>query len=94
MNNVRKQIFLCQRTFYILLLQNIDKRRLDIETEKPHPERFIDKTIFQEIVEIGFVVNFLSLLKTLKPCSDERRNGFKSLKLKPCKFFQPSFYSM
>ena len=27
----------------------------------------------------------------LKPCSDERQNGFKSLKLKRCKFLQPSF---
>ena len=27
----------------------------------------------------------------IKPCSDERQNGFKSLKLKRCKFLQPSF---
>ena len=27
----------------------------------------------------------------VKPCSDERQNGFKSLKLKRCKFLQPSF---
>ena len=48
MNSVSKQIFLlCQKTSDTLLLQNIDKGRLDIETEKPHPERFIDKTIFQ-----------------------------------------------
>ena len=27
----------------------------------------------------------------LKPCSDERQNGFKGLKLKRCKFLQPFF---
>ena len=26
-----------------------------------------------------------------KPCSDERQNGFKGLKLKRCKFLQPFF---
>ena len=29
--------------------------------------------------------------QALKPCSDERQNGFRSLKLKRCKFLQPSF---
>ena len=29
----------------------------------------------------------------LKPCSDERQNGFKGLKLKRCKFLQPFFTS-
>ena len=43
-----------------------------------------------------FLVNFSyskeSLSKLfLKSCSDERQNGFKSLKLKGCKFLQPSF---
>ena len=43
-----------------------------------------------------FLVNFSyskeSLSKLfLKSCSDERQNGFKSLKLKRCKFLQPSF---
>ena len=28
-----------------------------------------------------------------KPCSDERQNGFKGLKLKRCKFLQPFFTS-
>ena len=27
----------------------------------------------------------------VKPCSDERQNGFKSLELKRFKFLQPSF---
>ena len=27
----------------------------------------------------------------LKPCSDERQNSFKGLKLKLCKFLQPFF---
>ena len=27
----------------------------------------------------------------VKPCSDERQNGFKILKLKRCKFLQSSF---
>ena len=27
------------------------------------------------------------------PCSDERQNGFKGLKLKRCKFLQPFFTS-
>ena len=30
---------------------------------------------------------------TVKPCSDERQNGFKGLKLKHCKFLQPFFTS-
>ena len=43
-----------------------------------------------------FLVNFTyskeSLSKLfLKSCSDERKNGFKSLKLKRCKLLQPSF---
>ena len=28
---------------------------------------------------------------SLKPCSDEIQNGFKGLKLKPCKFLKPFF---
>ena len=36
---------------------------------------------------------FVLLFDVLKPCSDERQNGFKSLKLKRCKFLQPSFTS-
>ena len=31
------------------------------------------------------------ILFLIKSCSDERQNGFKSLKLKCCKFLQPSF---
>ena len=37
---------------------------------------------------VSFPENFTNVLK---PCSDERQNGFQSLKLKPCKFLQRSF---
>ena len=33
----------------------------------------------------------LNLLVYLKPCSDERQNGFKGLKLKPYKFLKSFF---
>ena len=43
-----------------------------------------------------FGFNFSDLIQkqplkvfSLKPCSDERQNGFKGLKLKCCKFLQP-----
>ena len=31
----------------------------------------------------------LQISSFFKPCSDERQNGFKGLKLKRCKFLQP-----
>ena len=33
----------------------------------------------------------MSNFTSLKPCSDERQNGFKGLKLIRCKFSQPFF---
>ena len=89
MNKVSKQIFYYAKGLFIFYYCRISiKEGVDIETEKPHQERFIDKTFSRKC---KFVVNFLWLLKTLKPCSDERQNGLKSLKLKRCKFLQPSF---
>ena len=53
----------------------------------------------QSFENVSFLISYslfsclkllINLLISLKPCSDERQNGFKSLKLKR-KFLQPSF---
>ena len=48
--------------------------------------------INSSIVSEGAMNNFKEMFPlAVKPCSDERQNGFKNLKLKRCKFLQPSF---
>ena len=47
--------------------------------------------VFTRYIKVSKSDLLVHLLVVLKPCSDERQNGFKSLKLKCCKFLQPSF---
>ena len=49
------------------------------------------KYCFKVKSKVTFVSYYLFQITFIKPCSDERQNGFKSLKLKRCKFLQPSF---
>ena len=49
---------------------------------------FITITTFNELFnEPIFLSN--CILDSFKPCSDERQNGFKGLKLKRCTFLEP-----